>query len=82
MEGGVYPEEVSTSSLDHRKRRTLGAQLLTFLTLHQYIPNMIRWYKAGCFPIEQLVKFYPVRDFSKAVKDMEDGVTIKPVLIW
>lgn len=82
MEGSVYPEEVSTSSLDRHERRTQGPQLITFLTLHQYIPSMIRWYKAGCFPIEQLVKFYSVRDFPKAVKDMEDGVTIKPVLIW
>lgn len=82
MEGGVYPEEVSSSSLDQDDRRIQRAQLITSLTLHQYIPNMIRWYKTGCFPIEQLVKFYSVRDFPKAVKDMEDGVTIKPVLIW
>lgn len=82
MEGGVYPEEVSDTSFDQDERRNQGAQLITSLTLRQYIPNMIRWYKAGCFPIEQLVKFYSVRDFPKAVKDMEDGVTIKPVLIW
>ncbi|KAF4467371.1 alcohol dehydrogenase [Fusarium albosuccineum] len=48
----------------------------------EYIPRMIRWYQNGEFPVDQLVKFYPVRDYLKAIRDMEDGSTIKPVLIW
>ncbi|KAG8160874.1 hypothetical protein KVR01_009138 [Diaporthe batatas] len=48
----------------------------------EYIPNTIRWYRAGRFPVDKLVKFYPAEDFQKAVRDMEDGSVIKPVLIW
>ncbi|KAM0542955.1 hypothetical protein ACHAPJ_012561 [Fusarium lateritium] len=48
----------------------------------EYIPHMIRWYQQGQFPVDRLVKFYPVHDFQKAIQDMEDGSTIKPVLIW
>ncbi|KAG6357342.1 hypothetical protein INS49_013218 [Diaporthe citri] len=48
----------------------------------EYIPSMIRWYRAGRFPVDKLVKFYSAKDFRKAVKDMEEGVVIKPVLIW
>ncbi|RSL53238.1 hypothetical protein CEP54_010520 [Fusarium duplospermum] len=47
-----------------------------------YIPKMIRWYQNGEFPVDELIKFYPVRDYQKAIRDMEDGSTIKPVLIW
>ncbi|KAM0418764.1 hypothetical protein ACHAPT_012274 [Fusarium lateritium] len=47
-----------------------------------YIPKMIRWYQNGEFPVDELVKFYPVQDYQKAIRDMEDGSTIKPVLIW
>ncbi|CZR48063.1 uncharacterized protein FPRO_12673 [Fusarium proliferatum ET1] len=47
-----------------------------------YIPRMIRWFQKGQFPIERLIKFYPVGDFEKAIHDMENGSTIKPVLIW
>lgn len=76
MEGSVYPEEVSIMS------QPQGANLTTVFTLYQYIPNMIRWYKAGRFPADKLVKFYSAEDFAMAVKDMEEGVAIKPVLIW
>ncbi|KAH6962478.1 chaperonin 10-like protein [Ilyonectria sp. MPI-CAGE-AT-0026] len=52
------------------------------VTPEEYIPRMIRWFRNGDFPVDQLVKFYPVDDFRKAVRDMEDGSTIKPVLVW
>ncbi|CAK7237517.1 hypothetical protein SEUCBS140593_009992 [Sporothrix eucalyptigena] len=47
-----------------------------------YIPQMINWYKNAKFPVDKLIKFYPVKDYLKAVRDMEDGVTIKPILLW
>ncbi|POS68817.1 hypothetical protein DHEL01_v212789 [Diaporthe helianthi] len=48
----------------------------------KYIPKFIHWFNAGELPMDRLVKFYLVEDYLKAIKDMEDGVTIKPVLIW
>ncbi|CAI0643805.1 unnamed protein product, partial [Colletotrichum noveboracense] len=47
-----------------------------------YIPQLIQWYHEGRFPLEKLIKTYDVKDFELAVKDMEDGTTIKPILIW
>lgn len=82
MEGSVYPEEVSYSESKQYEERVQGIRLITLLTISQYIPNMIRWYKAGRFPVDKLVKFYSAKDFPKALKDMEEGVAIKPVLIW
>uniref|UniRef100_A0A8H7K4D2 Enoyl reductase (ER) domain-containing protein n=1 Tax=Bionectria ochroleuca TaxID=29856 RepID=A0A8H7K4D2_BIOOC len=48
----------------------------------EYIPQMIRWYQSGRFPVDRLVKFYKVEDYQQAIRDMEDGSTIKPVLLW
>jgi Zn-dependent alcohol dehydrogenase len=47
-----------------------------------YIREMIEWYKAGKLPIERIVNFYPVDKYHRAFQDMEDGKTIKPVLVW
>ncbi|KAE9575234.1 hypothetical protein CGMCC3_g8673 [Colletotrichum fructicola] len=47
-----------------------------------YIPQLIQWYHEGRFPLGKLIKTYDVKDFELAVKDMEDGTTIKPILIW
>ncbi|PNP86632.1 hypothetical protein FNYG_00022 [Fusarium nygamai] len=47
-----------------------------------YILRMIRWFQKGQFPIERLIMFYPVGEFEKAIHDIENGSTIKPVLIW
>ncbi|KAJ0108679.1 lcohol dehydrogenase [Diaporthe amygdali] len=48
----------------------------------KYVPNLIQWYKAGKLPADKLVKFYAAKDYLQAIKDMEDGITVKPVLVW
>lgn len=46
----------------------------------EYIPRLIKMYKAGQFPFDKLVKYYDLKDFNQAVKDSESGVTIKPII--
>ncbi|KAI7775012.1 hypothetical protein LA080_007482 [Diaporthe eres] len=48
----------------------------------EYIPQMIRWWKQGIFPVEKLVKFYNFEDFGEAVKVMGNGDVVKPILVW
>ncbi|KAL2277866.1 hypothetical protein FJTKL_15155 [Diaporthe vaccinii] len=48
----------------------------------QYVPELVKWYKAGNLPVDKIVKLYPAEDYLKAIKDMEDGVTVKPILVW
>lgn len=48
----------------------------------EYVPKMIKWYKEGKFPIDKLMKFIKADDFEQGLKEMHDGVTIKPILIW
>ena len=46
------------------------------------LPMMIKWWRDGKFPVENLVKFFKVEDAEIALKGMEDGSAIKPVLVW
>ncbi|KAF4438948.1 hypothetical protein F53441_12682 [Fusarium austroafricanum] len=48
----------------------------------EYIPLMIQWYREGKLPIDKLISFYKPEDFETAVKDMKDGKTVKPIIIW
>ena len=48
----------------------------------EYVPKMIEWYKDGKFPIDKLMNFIPADDYQQALKEMRDGVTIKPILTW
>lgn len=46
------------------------------------LPQMIKWWRQGKFPLEKLVQFFPAKDFEKALEGMHDGSVIKPVLLW
>lgn len=46
-----------------------------------FIPELIKYYKEGRFPIDKLVTKYKFEDINKAFEDSHKGVTIKPVLI-
>ncbi len=49
-------------------------------TVKIYIPKLIEMYQQGRFPFDKFVKYYKFKDINKAVKDMKDGKTIKPIL--
>ncbi len=46
----------------------------------RFIPKLIDLYRAGRFPFDRLVRFYPFTDINRAVADARRGDTIKPVL--
>ena len=50
--------------------------------LEKSIPMLIKWYREGKLPLEKLEKFFKVEEFDTARKEMHDGSTIKPVLLW
>jgi aryl-alcohol dehydrogenase len=45
-----------------------------------FIPKLIELNRQGRFPFERLITFYPFDEINQAVKDMEKGRVIKPVL--
>lgn len=46
-----------------------------------FIPHLIDLHRQGQFPFEQLIRFYPFEAINEAVHDMEQGRTVKPVLL-
>ncbi|KAH8706020.1 putative alcohol dehydrogenase [Talaromyces proteolyticus] len=46
------------------------------------IPQMIKWYREGKFPIDRLVQYFNATDFQQAFASFKDGSVIKPVLVW
>ena len=48
----------------------------------EYVPQMIRWYREGRFPVDKLVKVMKAEDWNQAIEEMHEGSTIKPVITW
>ncbi|KAK8190413.1 alcohol dehydrogenase [Phyllosticta capitalensis] len=46
------------------------------------VPQMVKWWREGVFPVEKLVRFWDVKDFEKAVAEMGKGEVVKPILVW
>jgi Zn-dependent alcohol dehydrogenase len=62
--------------------KTFESHLLGNTTGQEMVPKMIQWYREGKFPLEKIVKFFPVEDALKALEGMESGTAIKPVIVW
>ncbi len=76
--GTVLPVDVRDMMLNGKTLRGIvegdsNAQAL--------IPQLLRLHARGLFPFEQLVRFYPLADFQRAIDDSLSGETIKPVLL-
>lgn len=47
-----------------------------------FVPKMVQWYREGKLPIDKMSKTMAAKDFGKALHEMHDGSTIKPILVW
>ena len=47
----------------------------------EFIPQMIEWYKAGKFPFDRMVSFYPFEKINEAFEDTRKGLATKAVLV-
>ncbi|KAK8188867.1 chaperonin 10-like protein [Phyllosticta capitalensis] len=48
----------------------------------EFVPKMVKWFKEGRFPVDKLVRFYKAEEWQTAVHDMEQGDTVKAVILW
>jgi aryl-alcohol dehydrogenase len=46
----------------------------------KFIPQLVRFFSDGRFPLDRLVKFYSFDQINQAASDSEKGLTIKPVV--
>ncbi len=45
-----------------------------------FVPQMVRWYKEGRFPVDRILSFYDFKDIQQALDDSANGKIIKAVL--
>ena len=45
-----------------------------------FIPHLIDLYRAGRFPFDRMIKFYPFDQINQAAEDSEKGRTLKAIL--
>ncbi len=45
------------------------------------VPHMINCYRSGNLPLDKLITTYDFNDINNAIQDLQEGRTIKPVLI-
>ncbi|OLN87862.1 Aryl-alcohol dehydrogenase 1 [Colletotrichum chlorophyti] len=48
----------------------------------EYIPQMVKWWRDGIFPVEKLVQVFEHADFASAVEAMKRGDVVKPIIAW
>ncbi|RLU89251.1 alcohol dehydrogenase [Streptomyces griseocarneus] len=47
----------------------------------EFIPQLVAHHRAGRFPIDRLIRSYPLAEIGRAVADAKAGRTVKPVLL-
>lgn len=48
----------------------------------KYILDMIKWFRQGKLPVDRIVRQYPIEQYDSALQDMQQGATVKAVLVW
>jgi aryl-alcohol dehydrogenase len=80
--GAVAPDAVLPLNLLHM---TLGRRIVGVIEgdsdPHTFIPYLIDLYRTGRFPFDRLVTRYAFDAIEEAVRDMEAGSAIKPVIV-
>ncbi len=79
---GVAPfgVEVSLNMQDLLNARTVKGIVEGDGVADVFIPRLIELYRAGRFPFDRMVKYYPFDKINEAAKDSETGKTLKAVL--
>lgn len=47
-----------------------------------FIPALVRLHKAGRFPFDRLITYYPFSAIDEAFADADQGKVVKPVLLF
>lgn len=61
--------------------KTLGGVVEGCCTPQTFIPELLRFYRAGKFPFDRLITYYPFREIEAAFRDTAAGKVTKAVLV-
>jgi len=45
-----------------------------------FIPELVEHIRRGAFPVDRLIRFYPLSEINQAIADAKSGLAVKPVL--
>jgi aryl-alcohol dehydrogenase len=48
----------------------------------EFIPRLVDLWKQGRFPVDKLIRTYPLADINQGFADSESGATVKPVVLF
>ena len=74
--------EVSLDIQTLRRERTITGVVEGSAHPQVFIPQMINLYRKGKLPFDQLITFYPLDEINQAVEDAEQGIAVKPVILF
>jgi len=80
---GVAPEgaELRTNAFSLLEGRTVTGCIVGHQAPAVLVPRILRLYDKGLFPLEAMIRIYPLTDIAKAVDDTRTGIAVKPVLM-
>ncbi|MEM9529349.1 MAG: NAD(P)-dependent alcohol dehydrogenase [Pseudomonadota bacterium] len=61
--------------------RTLSGVLEGSSRPHTFIPQLYEWIEQGRLPVEKMIRTYPAAQINEALRDLEAGTAVKPVLV-
>ncbi|QUQ68798.1 NAD(P)-dependent alcohol dehydrogenase [Kutzneria sp. CA-103260] len=80
---GVAGQDASVraNAFDLLRGRTIAGSVMGHQAPAALIPRIIAQYRRGRFPLDRLVRTYPLAKINDAVADARAGVTVKAVLL-
>ncbi len=87
--GGVFgvaaPPRGSEFGVDPNVMLSKAARIQFILggaaTPRIFLPQLMKWYKQGRFPVDRLIETFPFEDINTAFAESHSGRVIKPVLL-
>jgi Zn-dependent alcohol dehydrogenase len=85
LQVGTAPE-TATLSIPIHEFMVSGKQFIGVVegdvVPQEYLPKLLNWVNEGKLPLDRIIKFYKAEAFETAIRDMQSGVTVKPVILW
>jgi aryl-alcohol dehydrogenase len=78
--GAQFGSDFATPATGLLKGRRVHGIVEGGSDIYTFLPALIGLYRAGRFPVDKLIRQYPLDQIDQAAEDSRSGATVKPVL--
>jgi aryl-alcohol dehydrogenase len=78
--GAQFGSDFATQATGLLKGRRVHGIVEGSSDIYAFLPALIGLYRAGRFPVDKLIRQYPLDQIDQAAEDSRSGATVKPVL--